>query len=103
MPWRFILSVAWLSIASIAVAEPIESRAPRLWFSQSECWASVSAALNLLIDDFGLSEIIENSPDRIETEIIDAVSGRGVMRIGCVRVPTKSDRPRVFRRYFKMP
>jgi hypothetical protein len=93
------LTVITSSAVSTAAAEPIRSQSSKVWFSHSECWATVLPVLQPFIEDFGMSKIVENSPDRIEHKIIDVISGRTVMRFGCIRVP---DTP-TFRRYFEVP
>jgi hypothetical protein len=84
-----------------AIAEPITSRSSRTWLTIRECWATLYPTVSLFIDEFGWSKIAQNLPDRIEHEVADAVSGRLVLRAGCVRVPNSS--PAIFRRYLEIP
>ena len=80
------MSLAVLFVTE-AVAEPIQSHSTRTWTSRSACWATVWPTVSLLADEFGLSRLNDNSSERVEHEVIDSVTGRTVMRVGCMRVP----------------
>jgi len=83
-----------------AIAEPITSHSSRTWLTIRECWVTLYPTVSLFIDEFGLSEIAQNSPDRIEHEVTDSVSGRVVLRAGCIRV--RNSGPAIFRRYLEI-
>ena len=83
-----------------AIAEPITSHSSLTWPTISECWATLYPTVSLFIDEFGFSKVTQNSPDRIDHEVTDSISGRIVLRAGCILVPNSS--PALFRRYLEI-
>lgn len=90
-----------LLTASVSGAEPVRSRSAKLWSNQSDCWATVYPIVRLITEEIGPSRVLVNSDDEIEHEIADVVTGRPLLRVGCVRVPGRP--PALFRRYIEFP
>ncbi|ANK79399.1 MAG: hypothetical protein TEF_00295 [Rhizobiales bacterium NRL2] len=101
MPKEFQLALGGVVLLmNHAIAEPITSHSSKTWPTIGECWATLSPTVFLFIDEFGFSRLTQNSSDRIEHEVTDSVSGRVVLRAGCIRVPNSS--PAIFRRYLEI-
>ena len=87
-------------VADGAAAEQIRTRTGKTWLHQGECWATIFPTVRLFTEEFGAGKLVANSDVRIEYEVVEAQSGRTVLRAGCEAIPGLT--PQTFKRFLEV-